>query len=589
MRTSRFDPVNLFCFLPAVAALIWNRGNDFLESQAIVLGLVLISGLFVRQRRVLALPGLSNPLRRWSRKPAIAALIPAVVSALLRVSLLPWIPRPHPVVPDEFSHLFLAKTLLLGRLANPPHVLWRHFETIHIISQPTFSSMYLPGQAVFLTIGKLLSKDYFAGVLLSTAFFCAALNWFLRAYVPPGWALFGSVLAAVRIGAASYWNDSFWGGSVAALGATLMLGAYPRILRRWDVLNTVAFSSGIILLGNTRPYEGAGLIVVLIAALVINAARSTGWRSAKVAPSIAIASFLLGGAGWAMTRQFKAVTGDPFTLPYTVNFRTYGWPTTLPWMKTQQINYTHPEFRAYQKFEAEEHKKITTPRQIPWEFLAKGIMYWRFYFGFILTGVLIYTDRILASARSRVVWLCGLAVLVQTMTEQSGYPHYAAAAAPVFFLFITQGLRRLMRCRPKGVMCGPLIVFATIPMMLLIIGVRIVAMPLSSRPPDVPDWVSWCCKDTRRVDRTSLVARIESEPGEHLVFIRYDPTTYANCEWVYNEPDIDHARIIFARDMGFASNGQLVNFYPNRRVWRVFVLDRTPTIVYDSGSVEGRH
>jgi hypothetical protein len=109
--------------------------------------------------------------------------------------LLPWVPIPHPVVPDEYSHILLAKTFLLGRLANPPHPLWQHFESIHILPQPTYSSMYMAGQACFLALGKLLGGDLFWGVVLSTALFCSALTWFLRAYVPPGWAMLGGMLA----------------------------------------------------------------------------------------------------------------------------------------------------------------------------------------------------------------------------------------------------------------------------------------------------------------------------------------------------------------------------------------------------------
>ncbi len=179
--------------------------------------------------------------------------------------LLPWIPIPHPVVPDEFSHILLAKTLLLGRLANPPHPLWQHFESIHILSQPTYSSMYMAGQACFLAAGQFLFGNLFWGVVLSTALFCGAVTWFLRAYVPPGWALFGGMLAAVRIGAASYWNNSYWGGSAGALGGAMVLGAYPRLVKTWKPLPALIFAAGLVLLANTLPlrrrYSGGAVLV----------------------------------------------------------------------------------------------------------------------------------------------------------------------------------------------------------------------------------------------------------------------------------------------------------------------------------------
>jgi hypothetical protein len=79
------------------------------------------------------------------------AAVTIVLAALgLRVALLPLLPIPNPYVPDEFSHLLIAQTLLLGRLANPPHPMWIHFETIHEFFRPTYSSMYMPGQGIVL-------------------------------------------------------------------------------------------------------------------------------------------------------------------------------------------------------------------------------------------------------------------------------------------------------------------------------------------------------------------------------------------------------------------------------------------------------
>ena len=127
--------------------------------------------------------------------PKLAAWAAGGLSALLsvtvRIMLLPWIPMPQPAVSDEFSHRLLAETLLAGRFANPPHPLWQHFESIHVLQQPTYSSMYLFGHAAFLAAGKFVSGTLFGGVLLETGLFCGALVWFLYAYVPARWVFPG--------------------------------------------------------------------------------------------------------------------------------------------------------------------------------------------------------------------------------------------------------------------------------------------------------------------------------------------------------------------------------------------------------------
>ena len=162
--------------------------------------------------------------------------------------------------------------------------------------------------------GQLLFGNLFWGVVLSTALFCGALTWFLRAYVPPGWALFGGLLAAVRIGAASYWNNSYWGGSAGALGGAMVLGAYPRLVKTWKPLPALIFAAGLVLLANTRPYEGA----VLGAGLGGFAGHGmvAGRQTFPQRPAHAWAwcgGHCAGVAGWAMTRQFQAVTGHPLS------------------------------------------------------------------------------------------------------------------------------------------------------------------------------------------------------------------------------------------------------------------------------------
>jgi hypothetical protein len=56
-------------------------------------------------------------------------------------------------------------------------------------------------------------------------------------------------------------------------------------------------------------------------------------------------------------------------------------------------------------------------------------------------------------------------------------------------------------------------------------------------------------------------------PGQMLVFVRYSPRHIYQNEWVWNEADIDGARIVYARDLGPEEDEKLIRYYPKRTVW----------------------
>jgi len=49
-------------------------------------------------------------------------------------------------------------------------------------------------------------------------------------------------------------------------------------------------------------------------------------------------------------------------------------------------------------------------------------------------------------------------------------------------------------------------------------------------------------------------------------------------QWVYNDPDIDHSKVVWANDMTPADNLQLIEYYRDRKVWLV-EMDTQPATV----------
>ena len=165
---------------------------------------------------------LAHAITGLAREKRLCVFLVGTGAFTLRLLILPFSPIPKPFSLGDFSYLLAADTFSSGRLTNPPHPMWTHFESFHITVSPTYMSMYFPAQGMALAAGKVVTGDPWFGVLVSTALMCAALCWMLQAWLPPKWALLGGLIAILRIGLFSYWIDTYVGGSVAATGGALI-------------------------------------------------------------------------------------------------------------------------------------------------------------------------------------------------------------------------------------------------------------------------------------------------------------------------------------------------------------------------------
>jgi len=530
-----------------------------------------------------ALPRMGSPLfarierafARLARRKRLSVLLVGVSALVLRLAILPFCPIPLPFVQDDFSFLLSANTFALGRLTNPTPAMWVHFESFAITLRPTYMSMYFPGQGLILAAGKVLFGHPWFGLLIVTALLCAAFCWMLQAWLPPSWALLGGVLVILRLGLFSYWINTYSGAaSLAALGGALVLGAFPRFKRSRRFRDALLAAVGAILLAYSRPYEGMILCLVVLSglgywALFGKNRLKPSQLLLRMAAPLALVAATLAWLGYYDYRVF----GNPRTLPYTVQRITYAAAPYWIWQAPPpQPTYNHEDLREFfVGVELTYAKHIqTVPGFLSETLLFKPFRTLMFFAGIALLPPLFMLSHVFKDRRIRFLVICVFVVVCGAALETFTIPHHFAAVSPAFYAIGLQMMRHLRQWKPGGQPIGAALLRFTVFNCLALAALRLGAEPLHLRLAYWPSgaWTSlWSGPGQAGLPRALIQQQLEQMHGKQLVIVRYPAGHNTINDWVYNDPDIDNSKVIWAREMDAAQDADLIRYYNDRKVW----------------------
>ena len=505
---------------------------------------------------------------RLARRRYLAMALVGFTSLAVTVALGFFVRMPQPYAHDEFSYLLAGDTFAHGRLTNPPHPMWEHFETFHVIQQPTYASKYPPGQGLALALGQKLTGLPIVGVWISTALACAAVCWMMYAWLPPRWALTGALLTALHP-VVTEWSQSYWGGSVALGGGALVIGALGHILREPGVHHGVVMALGMAVLAISRPYEGAVLSATILAILL--------WRLPRRHPASRLGS---SGAAFlavlllALTAigfyNFR-VTGHPLRLPYVVHEVTYAMEPLFIWQHPRpEPPYRHRVIRDF-------HVVVALGTQQ--ESLAGWLSsYWEKYsfltavhfptsLRYLVLSLLVLTipRAVRTDSRLTVLLIVLGGFVIGTLPEIFMSYRYTAPAAGLLFVLVLRTLRHVRLWRWRGRPLGrSLIRVSLLACVLAFVLTTVRIFTATSEGLDLNQWAA---------NRAATIERLKRQGGQHLIILRYGPRHSSHQEWVYNEADIDNARVVWAREMDQARNRKLLEYFQNRHAWLLEVDD----------------
>jgi hypothetical protein len=463
--------------------------------------------------------------------------------------------EPFPSTLYDFSHLLAADTFVRGRLANPPHPSWVHFESPFVLQQPFYVSALPPMQGVLLALGRGLGHPLY-GVAVGFGLAAAAVSWMVRGWLSTGWALLAGMVIALHPRIGGIWGAGFSGGIPALFGAALLYGALPRLLRG-EVRSGPFLALGAGVLALSQPLHGLVAAVPALGYLAFGLLRRKAGRALPTRALGAAAVGLCAVAACFGYYNFRT-TGSALTTPYALYEETYApAPQMIILPHRGDVEHRHASLRVMYGEESAGMRNYQARRT--WEGFWPGVaarfsLYWKFYLLLPLSALLLILPFALREPGTRFALVASLVFLAAIPLDTYDIPWNTAAYLPAFCLLFAGALRRWWHVGYRALPIGPLVVMVLLPLGWYQQYAKVF---------DVLDRRALKDLEARRFLERSM----QRQADANLVLVDYGNGHNVRNEWVYNEAGIEDAQIVWARSISPEADKEIVNAFPEHKVW----------------------
>ncbi len=488
---------------------------------------------------------------------------------IFRIVDLPNHPIPTPVVADELANYLGAKTFAEGRLTNPPHEFTNDsLLEFYILDEPSRMMKYQPAMAGFMALGIAVFGDAYWGVVLLVSLAIASSYWAVRGWAGRGVSLYVSGILLLAMRAPHYFIDSYWGGAHALLGSFLIIGAYPRIIDKKQYGYIWAALLGAVILLLSRTYEGGMLILSFsVCAIIVVWRKYSGEEIKTLIKNTFLPIIFVGGCLLAFQLHYnKVVTGDYLKLPYALYQEQRGH-ADLFWFlntKTHELS-SHYGLKTLQIWEDNFYNSNNALYRFTWlpELLSGtfgrvdllGSLLVLSFLIIIIIGIPAIIYNVTRKRKYSPLYICLIVQVVgYIVMAYVPIPHYATVCFAALIVIIAVNLRDIYIASKykylyKITLGGFLILF-------------LLTSPIKY-PPN---------KQEEIAVKESIETELKQKDGYHLVLVdqRLEASEKTlHFSFVYNEPDIDSAKIIWAWYLSPQQNKKLIEYYKDRNIWYI--------------------